>query len=487
MRIRSYRGAVPAPRAFTLIELLVVILIILLVSAVALPTVLPAIQHRQVSEAARILQAALVGARDQAIHDGTPSGIRLLPDPTFFHGTSTVTNGATVAVPLRDVAGHIAPYETLAYNRMVPIGPAPEYTEGMVTIRPHAVYPAGVVAVPALVLEAAPLDKNGLPNPPTSWYWNVRLGDRVQINNAGPWYTVCGPMHIGPQGGTDGGTQLANSELFVNVGKPGDASPLVINGVSVEYLILVNGLDDNGNGWIDEGYDGVNNNGDPSGLIDEYNVSIGGVNYDEWEVERWSGGVASGVFSVPYTIRRRPVPAANAREVALPTAMVIDATTALMQPTKPGQPVPHERSRLPVDPYSGYAEIMVNPDGSVFYNSHYGVPSSMSMASAFCHFWLAERQDVADVPLSGGVPTPIETVGLGSHYLPIARPSGADANYSLPTLKGSYSLLTLFSRSGQIATVESPPFDDPLAPRDGTNYDPGVPFYAAQQGINGGQ
>src|SRR5262249_34664684 len=49
-------------RGFTLVELLVVITIILIVSAVALPTVLPAISHRQVSEGARILQGALVGA-----------------------------------------------------------------------------------------------------------------------------------------------------------------------------------------------------------------------------------------------------------------------------------------------------------------------------------------------------------------------------------------------------------------------------------------
>ena len=49
-------------RAFTLIELLVVIVIIVLVSAIALPVVLPAMSHRQVSEAARLLQGALAGA-----------------------------------------------------------------------------------------------------------------------------------------------------------------------------------------------------------------------------------------------------------------------------------------------------------------------------------------------------------------------------------------------------------------------------------------
>ncbi len=56
---RASPSQVPRPVSFTLVELLVVITIILIVSAVALPTVLPALSHRQVSEAARILQAAL--------------------------------------------------------------------------------------------------------------------------------------------------------------------------------------------------------------------------------------------------------------------------------------------------------------------------------------------------------------------------------------------------------------------------------------------
>ncbi len=49
----------------------------------ALPTVIPAFNHRQVSEAARILQGGLAGARDTAINNNAPAGIRLLPDPVF--------------------------------------------------------------------------------------------------------------------------------------------------------------------------------------------------------------------------------------------------------------------------------------------------------------------------------------------------------------------------------------------------------------------
>ena len=92
-------------RGFTLIELLVVILIILLVSAVALPTVFSALNHRQVSEAGRIFQGALVGARDKAIHDNQPSGIRLLPDPTFKPG-STRPTGQFDADPVAGLQPH---------------------------------------------------------------------------------------------------------------------------------------------------------------------------------------------------------------------------------------------------------------------------------------------------------------------------------------------------------------------------------------------
>src|ERR1044072_960740 len=243
---RQSRRARPA--GFTLLELLAAILIITIVSVVALPTVLPALAHRQVSEAGRSLQGALAGARDKAIHDGRPSGIRLLPDPAFFRGTAVVgtrkgTDGNDVPVtgpaPLRLADGTIDPAEILAYNRAVPIGPAPEYSEGMVTVRRGFAYknavtdPSGVGKFPwpTLVLEEAAVDRHGVPNPPTSWAWNVRVGDRLQLNGSGPWYTVVGPMWAGPAAG--------NSEMFVNFGVPGAASPL-----GFDYLLLVNGRDD---------------------------------------------------------------------------------------------------------------------------------------------------------------------------------------------------------------------------------------------------
>ena len=124
-RIDERRRRQAGRRGFTLIELLVVMLIILLVSAVVLPTVLPAISHRQVSEAARILQGALAGARDTAINNNAPAGIRLLPDPVLNGQSINALNGA---------AATLDPTKILASNRYIPIQLAPDYSEGLVNV-----------------------------------------------------------------------------------------------------------------------------------------------------------------------------------------------------------------------------------------------------------------------------------------------------------------------------------------------------------------
>jgi hypothetical protein len=482
----------------------VVILIILLVSAVALPTVLPAINHRQVSEAARILQGALVGARDKAIHDGQPSGIRLLPDPAF--PLSWVPIGKS---------NQLDPTLPLVYNRIVPIDAAPEYSEGhaipipvdVVTNTltnksggfgwpiepfhlgfswPNSPYasPAARPGSPGLILCGLFVDPNtAAPEPPVTWFWNIRVGDKIQINGAGPWYTIIGPMHVGPG--------LGNSELFVNSGSPGhltgaDDVPSIVTIIAgtpihridpVEYLILADGRDDNNNGWVDEGWDGVDNNG--NGLVDELQPgvfdTINGVQVErvEGEPEAWQGGLSpKPPFSVSYTIRRRPAPSIASREIALPTSMVIDATTW-------NNAIP-ERSRLPVNGLTGTVDILVNPDGTASQVGPYGVPTSYGMADVFYHFWLAERQDLAAVQTTNGVAQPLATGA--PYFLPIARPGGLNANsFPGPYLKGEYSVLTLFARTGQISTNANPPFLDQSG-----NYSPNNPFIQAEQGVRGG-
>lgn len=472
----------------TLTELLIVITIILLVSAVALPTVIGALGSREVSEAGRILHGALTGARDKAIHQGSPAGIRLLPDPTLISfQPATWPDGTPAASP-----GALDQTRPLAYNRIVPIGQPPEYREGLVTpISVRSISTLGAaLSIPdaastflpgALMLIEMPVDpSNGAPNSPTSWFWSIRVGDKVQINDAGPWYTVVGPV------------TATNTEQFVNVGPPaamgaysGGLPSITVGNTSYpcEFLLLVDGKDDNRNGWTDEGFDGVDNDGD--GLIDETACALSTAG--EWEQEGWAGGVMGATpINVPYSIRRRPAVLPGAREVALPGKMVIDATAAFLG---------GERSRLPVNRFDGTCDILLNPDGTVVPTTVYSSPSSFGMASAWYHFWLADREDVVGPPLRPGVyppvPVPLETIGGASHYLPIAQPNGATA-YTAPVLKQSFSVLSLGARSGLTSTNRDLPFFyDPSLGYTNTItsssvYSPVYPFVQAEQGLSSG-
>jgi prepilin-type N-terminal cleavage/methylation domain-containing protein len=408
-------------RAFTLVEILVVITIIGLVSILALPTVIASLSHRQVSEAARILQAAWAGARDAAIRDNSPSGIRLLVDPNFSGLDSTT--------------GLIDPSLPLAANRIIPLAKPPAYSEGLVSCFPGAAYLATVTAgTEALVLEQSPGTWTQgvagwvyLPNSPTSWFWNIRVGDRVQLNQTGRWYTVVGPLGVAANNG--------NSELFANVGLPGTDSPLsrtltapdgvTTTKITPEFLLLVNGQDDNGNGWVDEGFDGVDNDGDDVpgdnfALVDETTCKLNPA-HGEWEPEAWVGAAAGGLNNVAYSIDRRPAPAINAREVALPSNVVIDLTDVFTT---------RDRSRLPVDRRTGYVDLVVNPDGTVVPTTIYSSPSSVGLDGAFAHFWLAERSDV---------------------WTPMQAP------------KGEWRLVTIFCRTGAIVTTDEPDLANPYA------------------------
>jgi prepilin-type N-terminal cleavage/methylation domain-containing protein len=463
-------------RAFTLIELLVVILIILAVSAVALPTVLPAFNHRQVSEAARILQAGLAGARDTAINTGSPAGIRLLPDPTLM-STNTTTTG-------NEIAFQIDPTKILASNRFIPIQFAPDYSEGFVSIRnnppgtgftatfPYQSLPSGQfypvkTSGTMLYLIENTYDSNGNLNPPTSWYWNIRVGDKVQVNSTGTNYTVIGPM------------TTPNAELFVNVGPPGTTPPLTLtnnNNVAYnpEFLFLVNGQDDNKDGFVDNGWDGIDNDGD--GNIDQTGDTTGtGITtLSEWtEGEQLNSSLTNAtppITGFPYTIIRRPSPSPGSRETTLPSGVVVDLTGWL--PSIFGAGYVSERSRLPgaVDPISGYVDIVIQPNGQVVPTTKYSNPSSFGMAATFYHFWLAERADLFDPLAQQNVPYLLPMLAGSVNY-----PNVNDA-YPGRVLTGERRLLTLNTRTGGIVTNSVDVFDGSA---------PSFPFLSAQQGTTG--
>ena len=472
------------PGGFTLVELLVVVFIVILVSAVTLPAVLPALSNRQVSEAARILQAALASARDAAIHANAPRGIRLIPDYTLSTRPS----------------GPVGKWPKIVASRIISIEPAPDVNEGAVTFPSVAAVWTNASANPPPFLFPSPsttpattpvrypyapylptsrvlmveevMYQGNIPppgalartTPPVSWFWNVRIGDRFRFGDSGRYYTVVGPMSI------------YNPEYFVNDGLPGASSlqetyndPTgAAHTTNPQFLFLVNGVDDDGDGYVDNGFNGLDE--DLDGYVD---------NLAEWsEVETWLGSqaVQSTTYHTPplttlsvlstltYTITRRPVPSPGAQEVPLPSNIVVDLTT-FDQST-------NERSRLPVDPNTGIVDIMLNQAGQVIPTTTYSSPAATSMGAAFYHFWLSDRGDVYPVPVTAAT----------SPLLPIPRPPGAISYAGKPlTLKKDRQLVTLFTRTGQILTNSIETFD--FANAYTTSYDANVPFNQAQLGI----
>lgn len=524
------RGHGRSRTGFTLIELLVVIAIVLLVTLIAIPAMYGALGGRQITDAARIFSGSLVGARDSAIKYNSPRGIRLLPDPVLTIPALGDLNAGTTQ---------------LVYNRIIPIEPAGDYAEGRITIGPQLpvsatfptdasptafppLYTRGVNATDrwpfavtggassVLMVEESPYvggfaTPTAQPNSPTNWFWNVRVGDKIKIGGTGRAYTIVGPCVVNPW--KDNGYGRGNTELFVNVGPPGTTSQLnrryysqsaavspvftPLKDLNPEFLFLVNGEDDDLDGYTDEGWDGFDNDSD--GVTDEMDVTAA---INDWETEKWTGSIdvshmadtGTGLFSPsaawipvyyttgirdsPYIINRRPVPSPGAREIMLPAGMVIDATT--WDSTQ-------ERSRIPVTPGSLECDIMVNPSGRYIPTTAYSSPTSASPLP-FLHFWLTSRDDVHPVgTLKDSTGNPIlATTATQLYLLPMSSdtpgypPVAAD-----PVLKGERRLVTMFAQSGLITTNTIETIAAPNAMQPGEGFDvtkPGNPFIKAQQG-----
>ncbi|WP_422931599.1 pilus assembly FimT family protein [Singulisphaera sp. PoT] len=502
-------GKLRKRRGFTLVELLVVIAIILLLTVATIPTVVNSVNQNKITEAARIVQAAFVGAGDRAIRTNQPSGVRLLPS-------------VTLTLPAMG-SGSAPGTQQLAYDRMIEIEPAADYAEGKVSIAPMlgggvtppgtfpTIYPNvnnGYYPYPdqnsglqqVLMIEEAPyvggylVGTTAIPNSPTSWYWNIRIGDKLKINNSGISYTVVGPCTVNPI--TVNGQ---NPELFVNIGPPGTAPPVArtyydtlaggnkMGTHNPEFLFLVNGTDDDGDGYIDEGFDGFNQDYNivPDTVADQV-VSGTSPNISEWESEKWKGTLENVILADPdgmstdtpsftwvglnsqkatqdlaYTIKRRPVPTRGARETKIPGGIVIDATT---------WNTTQERSRFHVDPYSLYVDFMVNADGQVLPQTIYSTPTAFS--EPFYHLWLTSSTDVFSPTVNSNVPYTLPMPAGSPSYPAAGDTSGLK-------LTGDRRLISVFLKSGLITSDTIENFD-----ASGTlPFNAMAPFLDAQLGM----
>ncbi|MEW4568751.1 type II secretion system protein [Tautonia sp. JC769] len=463
----------PRRSGVTLTELLVVISIILILSAATLPTAYVTFAERAVSEGASIVQANLTMTRDRAAGTGQPQGVRFLPDPDL----TDLASGVVVS------------------NRMVTLTTPPNYSEGLVVpvveiFRPP-VTPAGV-EIRRLSVYGAKTDNTGIPSSPTAWYFNIRQGETIRIGGGGNQFTIAGPITVGPQAG--------NPERFINRTDNGQVAGNQVQALPIstdpnyEILHLVNGRDDNGNGYVDPHFDGIDNNGDGvidpgyngldnggiAGFIDDpMEMLIGpaaiGPEYEQddpiLQAFGWArvNGEADGtgipilrpladpfgasfttildfanVRRYRYVISRRPSAASDSREYTLPSGSVIDFTTlGLADPN-----IIPERSRVPIDPVTGIVDLMIYPNGQVVPSTPYGLRQSMTTGFPFYFLWIAAREDVHAPPV--GATSAVQPL------LPMPR------EYNLPRpefLEGYRRMVTISPNSGHSSVSEITTFN----------------------------
>ena len=61
----------------TLLELLIVMVILMMITAAAIPLLAPAVQNRRMREASRMVSSYISGARSKAIESGQPVGVMI--------------------------------------------------------------------------------------------------------------------------------------------------------------------------------------------------------------------------------------------------------------------------------------------------------------------------------------------------------------------------------------------------------------------------
>lgn len=141
-------------RGVTLVELLIVISILLGLLALAVPAMRPAMESKQIRDAARAVNVYFSTARSRAIETGRPCGVLLERDPNLPQACITLRQ---VEVPLPYSGDTTTTYVTVQLDGSISGGFA-----NVILTRSSGSFSPDV----------------------------LRIGDRVQINYQGPWYEI---------------------------------------------------------------------------------------------------------------------------------------------------------------------------------------------------------------------------------------------------------------------------------------------------------
>jgi prepilin-type N-terminal cleavage/methylation domain-containing protein len=211
VRIRRASNAA-ARRGLTLVELLVVVFVFTILAAIAVPQLHVAMEDRRTREAARAVTVALASARNQAMATGRPVGV------VFRRATEL---GAPNACTVVEQTESPAPYS----GENTDAGVRLQLGTVSTSDRPSATGPPGYPAIPVVYAQLGP-------NASAFNLSTIRIGDQMQINHQGPWYTIIGPdgdYPADPDGNDDGvpdtGTLILGREPFNRYRYPWPESP----------------------------------------------------------------------------------------------------------------------------------------------------------------------------------------------------------------------------------------------------------------------
>ena len=262
---------------------------------------------------------------------------------------------------------------------------------------------------------------NGIPNERTSWFWNIRVGDKIRFNDAGRLLhgrrAAMNTSHHQHGRRTPSCSSTSGRPVDLASGPVSSSVPeLQPYSSNPEFLFLVNGQTTTSDGFIDRA-----GTGSIITIIGHRQTTWrAGVRRDELRSEQWVGAetsrnAAAARRRCSSTSRtrslRRPVAVPGAREVTLPGGVVIDADDLERRP-RSGRGCRSTRRPL-------YVDILVNPTARSCRPRRTRAPRRRP-ASPFYHFWLTERQDVHEPTELWGVDRPTRT----RRYRPARCPSG---------------------------------------------------------------
>jgi prepilin-type N-terminal cleavage/methylation domain-containing protein len=212
MTARQLRKDPSKRNGVTLIELLVVITILLMITAVTIPVISPAVQQRRVREAARLTSSYIAAARARAMETGRPVGVMI---ERFTPGLASATS---TGVPL-------GAKQTYSMNLSLAESPPP-YAGDFIN---------STVTVNVPVLGANYLQVTALPQGDIWSDQQISNGDRIRLNYQGTYYTVYSgsydsvghitgfPWNLYPLNPTSGMTPANATVVFPPIMQPGSS------------------------------------------------------------------------------------------------------------------------------------------------------------------------------------------------------------------------------------------------------------------------